>query len=120
MKTFYVNPNTGDIEIDNLNNIKMIEGSGEVKQRTELSLKTNKGEWVFNLDFGISWLDYFNNRISQEKLIQEITRTLQDDDAIEDIDYVNIVEDEDSRSLKVDFQCTLTNGEQYQYEVEVI
>ena len=65
----------GDVVIEK-RKIQMIEGNDLLKQKVQLVLGTNKGEWVLNKDEGINFQNIFNPKlnenISSEKSASEV------------------------------------------------
>jgi len=118
MKSLHLNDN-GDIEFDNLGNLKMVEGADEVRQRNKISLSTRKGEWFLNLNFGIPWLKLLGNKAKEDEIKQEIVKTLESDDAIGSINSIEINTDNATRDAVIDISGTLTTGDDFKQSVEI-
>lgn len=118
MKSFYLN-NEGDLEFDQLNNIKMVADKKEVEQRTRLSLSTNRGEWFLNLKFGIPWVKLLGQKNNQEDIRYELIKTLSQDSAIKAVDWVDFDYDYANRNLTVSFKATLIDNTSFEKTVEV-
>ena len=117
MKSLKVN-DQGDIEFNNLHNLKMVEGLEEVKQRNKLRIGTNQGEWFLNLRFGIPWLEMLRNQEPPSRFRAEIARVLNDDPAIDSIEEINIEFTRESRDLRIDFTA-IVDGEKIREEVVI-
>lgn len=119
MKSFYLNQ-AGDLELDQLNNIKLVEDTAEVKQRTRLTLSTNQGQWFLNLNFGIPWMELLGDKNNQENIKYEIIKALNQDDAIKSVESVELDFNQSTRDLKVSFQAKLADDTTFKQEVEVL
>ena len=59
----YIDPSTGDIYLTN-NQMRLTANIEEcVRQKVAITLRTFKGEWVFNIDQGVPYLENENNKI---------------------------------------------------------
>lgn len=111
MKSFYINPATGDIELDGQNNIRMVEGDAELAQCVSITLKTNKGEWFINPDHGfdrsIVQVKNYDPVEAQDALYEAVLQ----EDRVATIEDVVMDYDKANRHLKVDFKFRKENGE---------
>lgn len=63
MVDLYVNPNTGDLDFTN-KTVRLTQNNAELtRQRIEISLRTYRGEWFYNINEGIPYLENANNPI---------------------------------------------------------
>src|SRR5690606_6447678 len=63
MVDIYLNPATNDIDLAN-NTMRLTETTEEsTRQRVLITLNTNRGEWKFNISFGVPWLSNEDNPI---------------------------------------------------------
>lgn len=116
MLSLYLNGD-GDFEFDEINNLKMIDGLAELKQRLWLAMTTRGGEWFLDPSLGIPWFDILGNTGSEDAIKQEIIRVLKADAAIDSITKLTL--DKTDRNLSVYFECSLTDGTAYEQMVEV-
>ena len=57
----YINPLTGDIDLNN-NQMRLTANIQEaVRQKVQITLEAFQGEWVYNIDFGVPYLENDNN-----------------------------------------------------------
>ncbi len=77
---FYLNPSTGDIDLTN-GIVRLTRSKEEVsRQQIEISLSTFRGEWIYNINAGIPWLQNRNNPIqllgknTSPELIESLVR----------------------------------------------
>lgn len=87
MKTFYINQQTRDYELDSQNRFKMIDGDDAIMQGIWLNLTTNLGEYFFDEEKGLERGAIIGQKFNEERTIQLIT------DAILQHEMVDIVED---------------------------
>lgn len=63
MTDIYINPETGDIDFDN-QTLRLTKSNAELtRQRIEISLRTYRGEYVFDINEGVPYLENANNPI---------------------------------------------------------
>lgn len=63
MADLYIDPDTGDLALQN-NMVRLTAGNDELtRQRIETTLRTFRGEWVYNILEGIPYLENKNNKI---------------------------------------------------------
>lgn len=117
MKSIYLNDN-GDFEFDSMNEIKVIDGIDEIKQRLKISLKTEAKEWFLNINFGVPWLKMLGEGDSPEEFRKEVLKVLNSDPDVKKIDYVKTEFDRANRDLKIDFRVRV--GEETVAESVVI
>ena len=102
MKTFKLN-DSGDLEFDGVNNLRMIDGIDEVRQRLRLTIKTNRGEWFLNKRFGYPWFDLLSNNESETEYRKELIKVLNNDFAIDEIVEINLNRILEERKLEIEF-----------------
>lgn len=117
MKSLYLD-DTGDIELDGLNKLKMIDGLEEVKQRNRLSLGTRKGEWFLNKLFGIPWIKMLSENELPESFQKEILKVLNNDPAIDGVEKIELDFDRQDRKLEIKF-VAIANGERFNERVVI-
>lgn len=110
----------GDLEFDELNNFRMIEGKEELAQRLALGIKTRAGEWFLDTSLGIPWFKLLGDKDNEEMIKSEVRRVLMEDSAIKTVDDLTLIRTGD-RSITIDFKCTLSDDPTgiYQQTVEV-
>lgn len=102
MKSIYLNDN-GDFELDSMNEIKVIDGIDEIKQRLKISLITEMKEWFLDLNFGVPWLKMLGEGDPPENFRKEVLKVLNADPAVDKINSVETDFDRANRSLEIDF-----------------
>lgn len=119
MKSFYLKDN-GDLMINKLNEIEMIDKESEVRQRNKITLKTAKGEWFLNINFGVDWNNLLGDKdISNEDIKQAILNELEKDDAIEKVNNIELDFDNMNRTLDIYIYGKLTDKNKFKMEVNV-
>jgi len=59
----YIDPLTNDLAIER-GRLRLTTNDGEVtRQRINITLNTFRGEWDFNINYGIPWLENANNTV---------------------------------------------------------
>ena len=109
---------SGDIELDQFKNLKMIEGAEEIKQQIRNILLTNRGEWFLNLNFGTPWMQLFRNEITKEDLEQELITIIEDIEGVEKVE-VSFKLDREIRKNDIELEVYLENGETFNLAEEV-
>ena len=114
-----------DILLDTLTNDLIVEG-GQItlidnreelaRQRLLITLRTFRGEWFKNINFGVPYIENDNNKIallgkSSKKLLDiELQRQILDIEDIESIEDYTSVLDTISREIVVTFSAVTKSG----------
>lgn len=116
--SFYVDPSTGDIEFDEHQRLRTVDGIEAQKQRLRLRLATRLGEWFLDNTFGVPWLDLVEKGVDNRLIEAEIRTALMADDQVKLIESVRLSRLPD-RVLHIEFEVRLENGEHLAEEVDV-
>ena len=108
MRGFQLDKN-GDVIIDG-GAIQFVEGAELLRQTVEAVLGTNKGEWMFNAEEGISYRDIFTKNPDKNIIREELL------DALRQCDESFVIEDfacfiNESRHLVLTFSARRGSGE---------
>lgn len=111
MKTFKIDPSTGDMMLDAQNKIIMVDGDEAIIQKLERTITTNLNEWFLDPALGF---DRF--RVLGEEHDRGRTATLLYDailqvKEIESIETLEFDVDKFTRSLKIYAQLFKQNGD---------
>ena len=114
-----------DILLDTLTNDLIVEG-GQItlidnreelaRQRLLITLRTFRGEWFKNINFGVPYIENDNNKIallgkSSKRLLDiELQRQILDIEDIESIEDYTSVLDTISREIVVTFSAVTKSG----------
>ena len=114
-----------DILLDTLTNDLIVEG-GQItlidnreelaRQRLLITLRTFRGEWFKNINFGVPYIENDNNKIallgkSSKRLLDiELQRQILDIEDIESIEDYTSVLDTTSREIVVTFSAVTKSG----------
>ena len=108
----------GDIKKAN-GDFQFVSGKDEVIQQLKQILKTNKGEWFLNNDYGISYENLHQKKINED-LIKDCVRDgisqCSDDITIESIE---IGYKKEYRLLYIEFRAFFSDGERYDNIIEL-
>lgn len=85
MRTLKIDDN-GDILFDNLGKVKLISSLDLVAQSLNLRIKTEKGELIYNDEWG---RPIFKGKINKENLLIFLNETLLDDVRVSKIEIIN-------------------------------
>lgn len=109
----------GDLKKEN-GDFQFISGKDEVVQQIKQILKTNKGEWFRNEDYGISY-ENLQQRHINEDLVKDVVRDgisqCSEDITIESIEIG--YKGEHMRILYVEFKAYFSDGERYDNTIEL-
>lgn len=117
MKTFKIRDS--DLVIEN-GNLLMIGGKDEIVQSTERVLTTNKNEFFLDIDFGLDYSQIQGKGIDEESIRFAILEALNQDERVEEIEFLNIDIDRKTRNLEIDFRYTTNEGTIEGSEVVVV
>lgn len=108
----------GDLKKVN-GDFQFISGKDEVVQQIKQILKTNKGEWFRNEDYGITY-ENLQQRHINEDLVKDVVRDgisqCSEDITIESIE---IGYKKEYRLLYVEFKAYFSDGERYDNTIEL-
>ena len=122
LRSFYINPNTRDLEFDHLRRLKMVESDAEKtaeRQRLRLRLGTRAGEWFLDIFLGVPWLELVEKGVPRERIRAEVLRALHRDEQVERVESLTIGELTSERTLPIEFVVRLQSGQQLVDRVEV-
>jgi hypothetical protein len=114
---FFLNVSTGDIDLTD-NQMRLTANIEEcVRQKVLITLETFRGEWVFNINFGVPYLENSNNKV---QLLGKTSKTFFDTtvkSAIEDVEGIVQVTRFESTltqpdgTINIDFSAITQSGE---------
>lgn len=123
LRSFYINPETRDLEFDNQGRLRMVETDEQhtaERQRLRLRLGTRTGEWFLDILLGVPWLDLVEKNVPRERIRTEVLRALHRDDQVERVEFLTIGELTADRTLPIEFTVRLKSGGELSDTVEVI
>lgn len=122
LRSFYINPETRDLEFDRLGRLKMVESDAEQtaeRQRLRLRLGTRAGEWFLDVLLGVPWLELVEKGVPRERIRAEILKALHFDEQVERVESLTIGQLTQDRTLPIEVQVKLKDGTTLADRVEV-
>jgi hypothetical protein len=115
VKSLYLN-NDGDMEFDEMYNLKMVDESEEVIQRNKIALSVNEGEWIFNKLLGIPWIKMMKDKSKTDRDYERQVKDVLKNDPDIDEDTIEISTEYNGfdRELKIDFSGKLVDGTKFE------
>jgi hypothetical protein len=119
MNSFSINFDSKDLDFTSASNespgtLTMISALDVVSQRLKTALTLWKGEWFFDWDAGVNYLDPLNDRIQTElSILAEIKRVLTRDEEVSDIlslESKMSADSESKRELIISFEVSTPYG----------
>jgi len=111
LKTFYINPLSGDLEFDGLRRFKMVSEDDAIAQDIWVILSTNLGEWFLNTEMGFDRFAVLGQKnFSESQVIDEVTRAVMQHPKIETVNNVTIRFDREKRKLHYTFTAVKMDG----------
>lgn len=111
MISFYINPSTGDIELDGQNDIRMVRGDAELVQCVSVALKTNKGEWFLNPDHGFERDIIQGKKYNAAEAEDAISEAVLQEPRVSSMRDVSFKFDASERRLEASFKFLKENGD---------
>lgn len=111
MKTLYINPTTGDIELNGQNSFKMIEGDDELVQCVAMRFGANKGEWFLDRDFGLDRSVVQTKNYDEVMVSDALYETALQNERVASVEEITFDLDKENRKLNIDFQFAKEDGE---------
>ena len=109
MKGFALDTN-GDVIIDK-NKIKMVDGTGLIRQTVQAVLGTNKNEWFLNVDEGIDFNNILGKKKDDDIIRNEILQGLLQVYSSFVFETFNCDFDNKYRKLTISFKAKNSTGE---------
>lgn len=106
MKTLYLN-DTGDLELDGQNSLRMVEGTDEKVQSIKLLLRTNAGEWFLNTTHGLAYCELLGQKPSDELVRSVFMDAFKQEPRIEEVINFESEYDRQQRHLNVRFRVRM-------------
>ena len=122
LRSFYINPETRDLEFDNQGRLRMVEADEQYtaeRQRLRLRLGTRAGEWFLDILLGVPWLDLAEKGVPRERIRAEVLRAIQRDEQVERVESLTVGQLTSERTLPIEFVVRLTGGQELADHVEV-
>ena len=122
LRSFYINPETRDIEFDELGRLRMVESDEHLtaeRQRLRLRLGCHTQEWFLDILLGVPWLELVEKGVPRERIRAEVLRALHRDEQVERVESLTIGELAPDRTLPIEFVARLRSGQQLADRVEV-
>lgn len=126
MVDLYIDPNTGDLALQN-NMVRLTSGIPELtRQRIDTTLKTYRGEWVYNILEGIPYLANKNNDIqlvsratSKEDFDSYIKQAILEKPSVESITFYESSLDKITKKLSIRLTVKGTDGRSTDFNTEL-
>ena len=115
-KDIHIDPLTQDIELTNSQLFSITEKEVSTRQRLDITLNAFRGEWNFNINFGIPYLKNANNSVqllekgNEDILDLEIKSAILNTEGIVGIESYQSVLDSD-RVATITFSAVTESGE---------
>ncbi len=116
MTDIYLDPTTGDIDLTN-NTMRLTQTVEELtRQRLSITLQAYKGEWIFNILFGVPYLKNDNNptqllgKGTQGLLDVELKRVILNTEGVLSLDEYESSLNQTTREFFVAFKATTEEG----------
>lgn len=122
LRSFYINPETRDIDFDELGRLRMVESDEHLtaeRQRLRLRLGTHTREWFLDVLLGAPWLELVEKGVPRERIRAEVLRAIQRDEQVERVESLTIGQLTQDRTLPIEFQVKLKGGTTLADRVEV-
>ena len=104
---------SGDIVINDLRQIDVVQGIDKAKQDLEHIVKCVAGSDVFNPSFGVDWVKIKRLKLNKELIKHEISKSLKKYDKLKSIDRIEISKVDYNRNVKIKLYLTLDQGKIY-------
>lgn len=115
-KTFKLD-SSGDIVINELKRLETVEGLDKVAQDIRVILKTVKGSFPFDPDFGVDYIKIVESGFNRKLIENEIRKALSKYPYLKSIDSIEISDPDENRRVAVSISLTVTSGESINVEV---
>lgn len=115
MIDLYSNPDTGDIELDPQNDLKLVDGDEELVQCIRDIIRTNLGEWIFNPGgHGFPRFRVLGQKFDRERVTEELIAAILQEPRIQSVERITWDFDRETRNLTGNFVLIKQGGGQVQ------
>lgn len=105
---------TSDVVINNNGNLETNSSEEEVVQRILFKISLDKSDWFMDEEIGIPWTSEIfkikNQKNQEERIKFYLKKELQNDEAVEKINEINIENDIKNRKFNINFSIKCKNG----------
>lgn len=112
MKSFYINPETDDLEFDRAGKLVMVDGNEELRQSVRLLISTNLNEWFLDPTLGFDFSTVLVKRPNDELIAGALFQALEQEPRIVRVENIQTDFDGVSRTLRVSFVAVSEQGEE--------
>ena len=107
----------GDLDLQD-NDLVLVSGVEEFRQRLTSRLRFFKGEWIFDRDMGVPWLqDIFRKGVTRELLLATVRDVLRNCPGVRDVLDINI--EIHNREAKVRFRVQYDTGTEDEQTISI-
>lgn len=99
---------TGDIELNEQLELKIVEGEDEIEQALKAILKTNLTEWFLNVEFGTDLFSILSQQLDQGSIELIISEALYKDSRVERVENISTRYNQTTRNLIISCDVTVT------------
>src|SRR5690606_22991246 len=106
LRSFYIDPETRDLDFDDMGRLRMVEADKDLtaeRQRLRLRLGTHTREWFLDTLLGVPWLELVEKGVSQERIRAEVLRAIMSDENVERVEDLQIGGLTPDRTLPIEF-----------------
>ncbi|MDD5484045.1 MAG: DUF2634 domain-containing protein [Kiritimatiellae bacterium] len=103
LNTFLLDEDTGDLQLDGQNSIRMIEGADEKLQAVRLLLQTNAGEWFLNTLHGLEHYKLLGQKPAEARFRAAMMKALRQESRIDEVLGLEFDYDPSTRTLTITF-----------------
>ena len=117
MADIYIDPISHDIPLVNNRMVLVSTEEEATRQRLVITLRAYKGEWQFNINYGVPYLKNDNNPVqllgksSVDLLDLEIKQAILNTDGVVSLDSFTSVFDKAQRTVEINFAAVTESGE---------
>lgn len=101
---------SGDIYLNEYNEIEMVEGKEEEVQCIERILTTCTNEWFLNKKFGLKYSEIQGKGITDEQIRIALTKAILQENRVQEIEIINIERDNKARTVNIKIVCKMKSG----------
>lgn len=120
MKSFFLDPETDDLAVDEFGNIKMVDGADEQKQSIRLLLGTNTGEWFLDTLHGLAYQYLQVKNPNETEIRGAFLLAFEQESRIQEVQELMVDFIHSSRHLVVKFKLRMQDGTMIEDEEVVL
>lgn len=108
----------GDISFDQHGALVFTHNNQQTMQAVYIRIGTRRGEWFFDISFGVRWLELMKKGVPDSDIVSELRRVILQNPQVRSAE-IEIFRGRQDRKTKINVVATLLNGKTAETQVVI-